>query len=163
MSARFTDSRSFQQRSVLTMTDMARALNLSRSRFYALVESGVFPMPLYLVKSKRPFYDARLRDECLEIRRTGLGANGEPVFFYPKRVGVPVWRSSSSARKKEAAKQIVNPIVERLIDLLRGLGIDNPTPKAVSDALRDCYPDGISGRGEGELVAEVFRHMRAVE
>jgi len=92
-----------------------------------------------------------------------LGANGEPVFFYPKRVGVPVWRSSSSARKKEAAKQIVNPIVERLIDLLRGLGIDNPTPKAVSDALRDCYPDGISGRGEGELVAEVFRHMRAVE
>lgn len=120
-------------------------------------------MPLYLVKSKRPFYDARLRDECLEIRRSGLAANGEPVFFYPKRVGVPVSRSSSSARKKKLTKQAANPIVERLIALLRGLGIDNPTPKAVADALSDCYPDGIGDRGEGELVAEVFRHMRAVE
>ena len=163
MSALFTDSRSLQQRSVLTMTDMARALNLSRSRFYALVESGVFPMPLYLVKSKRPFYDARLRDECLEIRRTGLGANGEPVFFYPKRVGVPVSRRSSSARKKKAARQVANPIEERLIDLLRGLGIDSPTPMTVSDALSKCYPNGIGERSETELVAEVFRHLRSLE
>ncbi len=158
-----TDSRSLQQRCVLTVSDMARALNLSRSRFYSLVESGVFPQPLYLIETRRPFYDETLRDQCLEIRRTGLGANGRPVFFYPKRVGLPASAKSSSARKRRTGKPTVDPLVVRLIEMLKGLGIDDPKPQRVSSALSTCFPDGVTDRSEGELVAAVFRHLRASE
>lgn len=158
-----TDSRTLQQRCILTVSDMARALYLSRSRFYSLVESGVFPQPLYLIETRRPFYDETLRDQCLEIRRTGLGANGRPVFFYPKRVGTPVSAKSSSARKQRVAKPTIDPLVFRLIEMLKGLGIDDPKPQGVSSALSSCFPDGVGDRSEGELVAAVFRHLRASE
>lgn len=156
-----TDSRSLQQRCVLTVSDMARALDLSRSRFYSLVESGVFPMPIYMVETRRPFYNEALRDECLEIRRTGLGANGQPVFFYPKRLGPAASAKSSCARRKKPAKPTVDPLVARLVEMLKGLGIDDPQPQAVSSALTVCFPDGVGDRAEGELVAAVFRHLRA--
>ena len=157
------DSRSLQQRSVLTVSDMARALDLSRSRFYSLVESGVFPQPLYLVETRRPFYNESLRDQCLEIRRRGLGANGQPVFFYPKRLGSPASAKSSSARKRKTTTPVIDPLVARLIDMLKGLGLDNPQPSSVSSALSVCFPNGVEDRAEGELVAAVFRHLRASE
>ena len=157
------NSQTLQQRCVLTVADMARALHLSRSRLYSLIDDGVFPMPLYLIKTRRPFYDETLRDQCLEIRRTGLGANGQPVFFYPKRVGLPASARSSSARKKKAAKPTVDPLVARLIEMLKGLGINDPKPQSVSSALMDCFPEGVDSHAEGELVAAVFRHLRALE
>lgn len=158
-----SDSRTLQQRCVLTVSDMARTLELSRSRFYSLIESGVFPTPLYMVETRRPFYDEALRDKCLEIRRTGLGADGRPVFFYPKRVGPPASTKSSSARRKTPTKPAVDPLSARLIEMLKGLGIDDPKPQAVSSALTVCFPDGVADRAEGELVAAVFRHLRASE
>ena len=163
MTQQHFETRMLQQRRILTVSDMARVLNLSRSRFYSLVEAGVFPMPLYLVKTQRPFYDETLRDQCLEIRRKGLGANGQPVFFYPKRVGPPASARSSSARKKKATKPVVDPLIERLIGLLKGLGIENLMPEAISTALSDCFLDGVGDRSEGELVAEVFRHLRETQ
>src|SRR5215471_13882555 len=71
-------------KSVITVAEMADLCQLSRSRFYDLVEAGVFPKPALHPSSKRPMFDRTLQEACLEIRQTGIGANGLPVLFNRK-------------------------------------------------------------------------------
>ncbi|MFG0326012.1 MAG: helix-turn-helix transcriptional regulator [Phycisphaerales bacterium JB037] len=164
MTRRSDDAAYLRQRSNLSVADMARAVGLSRSRFYALMESGTFPPPIYLIATRRPFYDERLKEQCLEIRRSGLGLNGEPVLFYPKRIGNPTRAPgrSSSARKRPTARA-VDPRIRHLAEMLKGLGIAEPQPAAIDAALRDCFPEGVEGRDDSELVAAVFRRLRSSE
>ena len=148
------------RRVVLTISDMARVVGLSRSRFYALMQQGVFPMPLYLIVTKRPFFDERLRDECLEVRRTGLGVNDQPILFYPRRAGPPTTRSSKSSLRGKKKAPAINPRVLRLVELLKGLGVENPSPQSVTAALSDCFPNGVDDKPDHELVGVVYRHVR---
>ncbi len=148
------------RRVVLTISDMARVVGLSRSRFYALMKQGVFPMPIYLIATKRPFFDKRLRDECLNVRRTGLGVNDQPILFYPRRAGPPTTRSSKSSLRGKKKSSTINPIVLRLIDLLKGLGVESPSPQSVTAALSDCFPNGADDKADHELVGAVYRHLR---
>tara|TARA_R110000744_G_scaffold380561_1_gene502588 strand:- start:19448 stop:19876 length:429 start_codon:yes stop_codon:yes gene_type:complete len=139
---------------------MARVVGLSRSRFYALMQQGVFPMPLYLIATKRPFFDERLRDECLNVRRTGLGVNDQPILFYPRRAGPPTTRSSKSTLRGKKKTPNINPRVLRLIELLKGLGVENPSPDSVTAALSECFPNGSDEKADHELVGAVYRHLR---
>lgn len=148
------------RRVVLTISDMARVVGLSRSRFYALMQQGVFPMPLYLIATKRPFFDERLRDECLMVRRTGLGTNNQPILFYPRRAGPPTNLSGKSSLRGKKKSPTINPRVLRLIELLKGLGVENPLPQSVAMALSDCFPDGVDGMPDHELVGAVYRDLR---
>lgn len=148
------------RRVVLTISDMARVVGLSRSRFYALMQQGVFPMPLYLIATKRPFFDERLRDECLNVRRTGLGVNDQPILFYPRRAGPPTTRSSKSTLRGKKKTPNINPRVLRLIELLKGLGVENPSPDSVTAALSECFPNGSDEKADHELVGAVYRHLR---
>ena len=148
------------RRVVLTISDTARLVGLSRSRFYALMQQGVFPMPIYLIATKRPFYDERLRDECVEIRRTGLGANDQPILFYPRRAGPPTTRSSKSSLRGKKKTPTIKPRVLRLIELLRGLGVESPSPQSVTAALSACFPSGADDKADHELVGPVFRHLK---
>jgi hypothetical protein len=70
-----------QQKSV-SVSEMAVLTNLSRSRFYQLIEQGVFPQPVYCVHTKRPYYDAALQFKCIEIKESGIGENGKLILFY---------------------------------------------------------------------------------
>jgi len=74
-------------KSVITVSEMADLCQLSRSRFYDLIEAGVFPKPAQHPSSKRPMFDRGLQEKCLEIRQTVIGMNGQPVLFNckPKR------------------------------------------------------------------------------
>jgi predicted DNA-binding transcriptional regulator AlpA len=65
---------------VLSVTQMAARCHLSRSRFSALVATGVFPKPRR-EPGRRPYYPTDLIDQCLEVRRAGVGANGQVVMF----------------------------------------------------------------------------------
>jgi len=145
---------------VLTISDTARLVGLSRSRFYTLMQQGVFPMPLYLIATKRPFFDERLRDECLEVRRTGLGINNQPILFYPRRVGPPTTRSSKSSLRGKKKTPATNPRVLRLIELLKGLGVESLSPQSVTAVLSDCFPNGADDKADHELVGPVYRHLR---
>lgn len=60
-------------------------LDLSRARYYQLLEQGVFPPPIYHIKSKRPLYTHELRNKCLEIKESGIGFNGDFILFYDKK------------------------------------------------------------------------------
>ena len=73
------------RKAVVSVVAMADMLALSKSRFYALIQSGIFPQPVRHESCKRPVFDANLQQKCLEIRQTGIGHNGEPVLFNRKR------------------------------------------------------------------------------
>ena len=58
-------------KTICTIADMARAVGLSRARFYQLIGTA-FPHPLYNVTTRRPFYDEELQRVCLEVSPTEL-------------------------------------------------------------------------------------------
>ena len=51
---------------IVSVTEMAEMVNLSRPRFYQLLDSGFFPKPLKDKRSNRPYYDTNLQQKCLE-------------------------------------------------------------------------------------------------
>jgi predicted DNA-binding transcriptional regulator AlpA len=50
-------------RAVVTVSEMARMVGLSRARFYQLQKTGVFPAPSY--QAGRPVYAAEMQEVCL--------------------------------------------------------------------------------------------------
>jgi len=68
-------------KAVCSVTEMAGKLGLSRARFYQLQKTGVFPAPVYCVRTKRPLYPLDLQQECLDTRKTGIGHNGQPIVL----------------------------------------------------------------------------------
>jgi hypothetical protein len=54
-------------KAVVTVSEMARMVGLSRARFYQLVEAGVFPPPVYCVSTRRPMYVEELQTICLTV------------------------------------------------------------------------------------------------
>lgn len=66
-----------------TVSEIAKLVGLSRARFYHL-RGSIFPEPLYS-ENGRPYYDKTLLEQCIEIKQTGLGANGEQFLFYERR------------------------------------------------------------------------------
>jgi len=141
-------------KSFITVTEMAELCQLSRSRFYDLMEAGVFPKPALHPSSKRPMYDRTLQETCLEIRQTGIGANGLPVLFNRK----PTKRAQSKPLRKPAEEP--QPDHADLLDALKGLGLTT-TPQVVSEALAALYPYGAcAGIDQGELVRKVFLHLQ---
>jgi hypothetical protein len=131
---------------------MADLCQLSRSRFYDLIEAGVFPKPVLHPSSKRPMYDRDMQEKCLEIRETGIGTNGVPVLFNRKpRKGSPPQRRKAEERKPDRAD---------LVDALKGLGLTT-TVQVVNEAVAALYPNGVTGINQGDLVRKLFLHLQA--
>jgi len=78
-----------ETKAIVTVSQMARMVGLSRARFYQLQKAGAFPPPLYAVETRRPIYDEELQKVCLEVRRRNCGVNGKPILFYARRVTLP--------------------------------------------------------------------------
>ena len=141
-------------KSVITVSEMAEMCQLSRSRFYDLIESGVFPRPAQHPSSKRPMYDQGLQEKCLEIRQTGIGMDGQPVLFNRKanRAGHPrPMRKPAQDKTQDHADLLV---------ALKGLGLTT-TSQAVQDALASLYPTGHDvGLDQGDVVRKVFLYLQ---
>jgi len=132
---------------VVSVRRMAELCQLSRSRFYDLIDLGVFPKPVQHPSSNRPMFDRQLQDKCLEIRRTGIGANGQPVLFNRKP-------------KKGTKPKTTLPLIEPLLDALKGLGL-TPSPFVVGEAVAALYPAGIAGLDQGDVIRKIFLHLQA--
>lgn len=140
-------------KSAVTVTEMAEMCLISRSRFYDLIESGVFPKPVEHPVTKRPMYDLEGQKKCLEIRQTGIGANGFPVLFNRKPKN-PV--QPRPQRKKDEEK---SPSYEGLLDALKGLGL-TATPQAVAEAVATLFPSGHASMDQGDVIRKVFLHLQ---
>jgi hypothetical protein len=139
-------------KAVVTVSEMARMCGLSRSRFYQLVEAGVFPRPVYSLSNKRPIYVEDQQRVCLEVRRRNCGVNGQPVLFYARGHRLPVQAKPAGTTKPKPPK--TNNHAD-LIDGLAALGLPT-TATEVEAAVKAAYPSGIGGVDPGEALRQVF-------
>jgi hypothetical protein len=143
-----------ETKAVVTVSEMARMVGLSRARFYQLQKAGIFPPPERDDKTGRPFYAEELQKTCLEVRRRNCGVNGKPILFYARRVPTQKPRKSKAQAPKKQEQHA------DLIDSLQALGLAGVTAGQVGAAVKELYPQGTSGAAEAEVVRAVFLHFR---
>ena len=142
---------------VVSVSDMAKMVGLSRARFYQLIGSA-FPHPLYHVATRRPFYDDELQAVCLEVRKRNCGVDGKPLLFYSRRVATTVTtKPPRSVTKRSPAKPTNNHA--GLITGLAALGFDATTAQ-VESAVSTIYPNGLADIAQGEVLRAVFLYLR---
>jgi predicted DNA-binding transcriptional regulator AlpA len=130
---------------ICSVSEMAHKLGLSRARLYQLVHEGVFPPPVRS-GTHGAFYPSDLQEECLRIRKTGIGLHGRPVLFNKRRTRRP-------ARTERRAEY------HDLVVALRNMGL-KVNAKAVGQAMRDLYPTGLNkSQPPGEVLRDLFRHL----
>ena len=138
-------------KAVVSVVEMSSMVFLSKSRFYTLIQAGIFPQAIKHESCKRPVFDLKLQQECLDVRRTGIGANDQPVLFNRKR-------KATARRQRQNHQQATSDHAE-LIEALKSLGLTT-TPGAVEEALGNLFPDGCDGIDQGEVIRRVFLHLQ---
>ena len=147
-------------REIVTVTEMSRMCNLSRARFYQLINENVFPTPSRNNQTGRPFFDRAQQEQCLLIRRVNKGANGKAVIFYgcrpqaaprlpSKRKQLPISRSLKRQSHQD-------PVITELRHGLTQLGVASVTEQRVRQALVEGYPDGHRDVESAELLRTGF-------
>jgi hypothetical protein len=140
-------------RAVVTVSEMARMVGLSRARFYQLQKAGVFPPPVY--QAGRPVYTAEMQEVCLEVRRKNRGINGQPVLFYTRR------RPIAPSKRQKQADQLPakNKDIAALLDGLNALGLTTATAAQVLKVTEELFPQG-TGLDQAEVLRAVFLHLK---
>jgi hypothetical protein len=133
------------KKAAVSVTEMAAMLDLSRARFYQLMQAGILPAPARDADTGRPFYSEELQRVCLEVRRRNVGANGKPVVFYARRKVVQRIRVGRH---------------DGFIDALESLGLASVTESQVSTALAELFPAGTADLTEAEVIRAVFLRVR---
>ena len=136
-------------RAVCSVTELTKKLGLSRARFYQLQKMGIFPMPLYCTRTKRPFYPLELQQKCIDIRKTGIGFNGQATIFYASRKNI----------SQKSPGQLDHQY-EELADILSQMGL-NVTCNKVRKAIKALYPTGLAQcSDEGMVIRDLFRYFK---
>jgi hypothetical protein len=143
-----------ETKAVVTVSEMARMVSLSRARFYQLMKAGVFPAPS--CQGGRPVYTEEQQQVCLEVRRRNRGVNGEPVLFYARRRGAELPK-----RKRRADPlPVKNKDVAALVDGLNALGLTTATAAQVVKVTGELFPQGTKGLDQAEVLRAVFLHLK---
>lgn len=146
---------------VISVSEMARRVTLSRARFYELVQEGIFPAPIYCVFTRRAMYPLELQQQCLDVRATNVGVNGRYILFYRART---VSQATPSPRRAPSNQPGVGAAVPLLTELRQGLaalGMATVSEEHVRNALSAAYPHGTAGTDSGAVLASVFRLIRS--
>ena len=136
---------------IVSISEICQMLQLSRSRYYQLVNSGFFPKPLHDERSKRPYYDIALQKTIVECRQTGIGVDGSYLLFYSSRK-----KENRSFLKK---KKQGDPVSQELTDILNSMGLETAFNE-VQKALDKLYPDGTEGIDQGLVTRELYRYFK---
>ena len=143
-------------KAAVSVSEMAELCEVSRSRWYELVDAGVFPAPVVILPIKRPVYDRTLIQKCLEIKESGISLGGWPVVWNRKR-------KKSSLTKQKATPpvkgQTADPLIEPIFDAVKALGLTT-TMQAVTDAVAAYYPTGIADQGQGDVIRKTFLYLQ---
>lgn len=138
------------EKQVCTITEMAGKLNLSRVRFYQLQRSGIMPLPVYCIHSKRPFYTFSLQQLCLTVRKTGIGINGQPVIFYSKKTNIYDLQCPVKADPVDA-------MTKRIHHALMQSGKTIPF-QVIKQTVLERHPDGVANEKEiGVMIRNLHR------
>jgi len=138
-----------------TVREVCQMVKLSTARFYELQAAGIFPLPVYDLRTRRPLFTEELQQLCVEIRQTGRGFNGQPVIFYSQRRQP----SSQSKRTRNAKATAGIPAMDNLDGVLaavRSLGLAAATAAQVEAAVKQLFPSGSTGVEQGQVIRQVF-------
>ncbi len=143
-----------ETKAIVTVSEMARMVGLSRARFYQLMREGVFPQPVY--DKGRPVYTEDQQQVCLEVRRRNRGVNGEPVLFYARRR--PTERRKHTERPDPLPAK--NKDISALLNGLNALGLTTATAAQVVKVTKELFPQGTTGMDQAEVLRAVFLHLK---
>ena len=146
------------RKAFISVIEMAEMIGLSKSRFHALVRTGVFPKPIRHKSCKRPVFDLDSQQKCLEIRHTGIGNSGQPVLFNRMRA------TRKPRKQRQSQQPILGPRQDHveLVEALRSLGMVT-TNDAVAKAVTEIYPNGEEQIDQGEKIRRVFLLLRSAK
>lgn len=147
-------------KAIVSVTEMARMLGLSRSRLYQLLGTKM-PWPVYDLTSRRPVFTEELQKLCLEVRRRNCGIDGQPILFYAcsPRTAQPQRPRSNTPRRAATVPASPASALNWLTDAISGLGL-NVNATQTDATVRSIYPNGITGIDQGEVIRAVFLHCR---
>ena len=145
---------------VLSISQMAKLLNLSRSRVYQLASEGVFLPPIYSADTKRPYYTADMARRNLEAKINNKGINGKICLFYTSRnSSVPhVHKKKTPGNKKNN----ISP-EDKFQDIREGLsalGLEGVSDAQIESALKQSFPEGEKDVPEGEILRAIFLQIK---
>ena len=144
---------------IVSISEMARQVGLSRARFNQLIGSA-FPWPLYSLSNHRPFYNEELRNLCLEVRRRNCGVDGKPILFYAKRIGTTPVRKQKKATPPQSPPPKVEPGHDDILAGLRSLGLATATMPQVTEAVKELFPGGVNDGNRGQVLRAVFLRLK---
>jgi len=149
-------------RGIMSVSQLAdEVLGLSRARVYELIERGALPMPCYDIRSRRPIYTEEQQRQAFEVKRTGIGADGMPVIFYRRnRTVAPVAVSTSRPTRTPRTRRAESGEFAAMAEQLKTLGISTADERSVRHAIEVCFPSGVEGIPEQDILRAVFRHLR---
>ncbi len=136
---------------IISVVEACVLLQLSRSRYYQLVQSGFLPKPLIDERSKRPYYDEALQQKILECRETGIGIDGSYLLFYSPR------KKGTTPQKKQGEK--VDSVVQEYCETLESMGLD-VSIQEIQKALLSLYPNGTNDEDQGLIIRKLYRHFK---
>lgn len=131
----------------VTVQELVEQLGISKGRFSQLQKQGFFP-PALRTSSNRPVFDQTLVQQCLEVVRSRVGINGEPLLFNRKPKQEPLRKRVTSASKKH----------EALIAALQSLGL-SPTVEQVDAAIASLSSQG-ADLDEPSLIKALFLYLK---
>ena len=145
---------------IISINQLCSFLEISRSRYYQLLDECILLPPIYSIETKRPFYTRKMAERNIEVKRNNIGINGAICIFYRSRV-----RNSSSPAKRNVSKNkkenVVPSHIEDICEGLISLGIDNVSPSHVGVIIDKCFPGGVENVDEGEVLKTVFCQIKA--
>ncbi len=127
----------------ITLQELCDQLGISKGRYYTLQKRGIFPAP-QRTSSNRPVFDQEQVQKCVEVVRSRVGINGEPILFNAKRKQESVQKRPASVKAKH----------DDLIAALGSLGL-SPTVEQVTAAL-GTLPNNGGDLDEPALIKAVF-------
>jgi hypothetical protein len=143
-------------KAIVTVSEMARMVGLSRARFYQLIGSA-FPEPSRDGETGRPFYTEEQQRTCLDVRRRNCGIDGKPILFYARRGGAP---SSNGKRRKPKTQPKPNKQLAPIVEAVKALGLASVSSDQVVEAVTNLFPEGIESADRSEVIRTVFVHLQ---
>ena len=137
---------------IVSITELCQMIQLSRARFYQLLDSGFFPKPLYDERSNRPYYDVVLQQKILEARQTGIGVDGSFMLFYSPR--------KNGTKKSSRNKSKLSPKIAEMTETLNSMGLSCSVAE-VQMTVEELYSDGIDNLDHGVVIRDLFRHLKS--
>lgn len=143
----------------VSVTVMAKLMQLSRARMYQLIDQGVLEKPVYLISNKRPVYTRELALRNLEVKRNHVGVNGQIIMFYSMRTAKPLNRTVKPVKPTSGERPSTTKH-QTLIDDIKALGLEGVKAADIETAIAQCFPNGIANLSEDETLITIFRYLK---